>query len=55
MPTYDFRCTGCKKTFSVVMTYDEYDTRKVRCPKCKKQKSVQRVFTTVLAKTSKKS
>lgn len=55
MPTYDFRCTACKKTFSVTMTYDEYDAKKVRCPTCKKSKPVERVFSTVFAKTSKKS
>ena len=55
MPMYDFRCTACKKTFSVVLAYDEYDPRKVKCPKCRKRKTVERVFSTVFAKTSKKS
>lgn len=55
MPTYDFRCAGCRKSFSLVMTYEEYDSKRVRCPKCKKSKGVERVFSTVFAKTSKKS
>lgn len=55
VPMYDFRCTACKKTFSVVLAYDEYDPRKVKCPKCRKRKTVERVFSTVFAKTSKKS
>jgi len=55
VPMYDFRCTICRKAFSVVMGYDEYDSKKVKCPACKKRKGVERVFSTVFAKTSKKS
>jgi putative FmdB family regulatory protein len=55
MPVYDFRCTACKKTFSVVMAFSEYDCKKVACPNCKKRTTVKRVFSSIFAKTSKKS
>jgi len=55
MPTYEFHCTNCSKAFSVVMSYDQYGSKRVRCPNCKKGKGVTRVFSTVFAKTSKKS
>ena len=57
MPTYDFRCSACKRAFSVTMTWTEFDKRrgKAKCPKCKKTKNVQQVIGTPLAKTSKKS
>jgi len=37
------------------MTYEEHDSKKIACPKCKKRRGVVRVFSTVFAKTSKKS
>jgi putative FmdB family regulatory protein len=55
MPMYDFRCTACKKSFSVVMDYEEYGAKKVACPACKKRTTVTRVFSPIFAKTSKKS
>ena len=55
MPTYDFRCQDCKKTFSVVLTWEQFDKGKPKCPKCGKKKEVEPVFGSVLAKTSKKS
>jgi putative FmdB family regulatory protein len=55
MPMYDFRCTACKKSFSIVMGYEEYGSRKVACPACKKRTTVTRIFSPIFAKTSKKS
>jgi len=55
MPVYDFRCTACKKTFSLVMAFNEYSSKKAACPNCKKRTTVKRVFSPIFAKTSKKS
>ena len=54
MPSYDFRCLECKKTFAATMTWAEFDKSKPKCPKCGKRK-VEQVFGEVLVKTSKKS
>ena len=57
MPTYDFRCTACKKAFAATMTWTEFDRKrgKARCPKCGKTRNVEQIIGTPLAKTSKKS
>lgn len=34
MPEYEYRCMDCKKRFSLFMTYSEYGTKPVRCPRC---------------------
>lgn len=34
MPTYQFICLDCKKRFEIFMTYHEYGTRPVSCPRC---------------------
>jgi putative FmdB family regulatory protein len=34
MPNYEFECKTCGHPFSRVMTMDEHDNKKVRCPKC---------------------
>jgi putative FmdB family regulatory protein len=53
MPTYDFRCGGCKKKFSLTMGIAERDRKRIKCPKCASQK-VEPVFSTFFAKTSRK-
>ncbi|MBM4034995.1 MAG: zinc ribbon domain-containing protein [Planctomycetes bacterium] len=54
MPSYDFRCLECNKTFTATMSWAEFDKGKPKCPKCGKRK-VEQVFGEVLVKTSKKS
>jgi len=54
MPNYDFQCLACKKTFSVNMSWTDFDKRKPKCPKCGKGK-VDQVYGTVTVKTGKKS
>jgi putative FmdB family regulatory protein len=41
MPSYEFRCLGCRKRFEVFMSYQEYGSRPVTCPHCGSQ-NVQR-------------
>ena len=57
MPNYDFHCAACKKQFSVMMTWAEFDKAKgkPKCPKCGKKTGVEQVFGTQMVKTSKKS
>jgi putative FmdB family regulatory protein len=54
MPTYDYRCESCRKTFSLVMGIKEHDAKKVKCPKCKSAKVSQQI-TGFFTQTSKKS
>lgn len=54
MPTYEFTCEGCKKQFVLTMSFQDYDQKKVRCPKCK-GKRVRQNLSDFFAKTSKKS
>jgi putative FmdB family regulatory protein len=54
MPTYEFLCTACKKTFSTMLSLAEYEKGKMVCPKCGSRKLTQRV-TVFYAVTSKKS
>ena len=54
MPTYDYRCENCAKTFSVTLSMSERDKGNIACPGCKEDKVVQ-LFSTFYAKTSKKS
>lgn len=54
MPTYDFRCSGCGKKFSLNMTIREREKKRVKCPKCGAGKP-ETMFSTFFAKTSRKS
>jgi putative FmdB family regulatory protein len=54
MPTYEFTCQKCKKSFSTIMSVREYETKKMRCPKCKSTKVKQQI-TPFQVVTSKKS
>ena len=56
MPTYDYRCTACRKIFSVTRSWADFDTKRTpKCPRCGKRKAVEQLFASVLVKTSKKS
>ena len=54
MPTYDFRCSGCKKKFSLTMGIAERSRKRIKCPKCASQK-VEPVLSAFFAKTSRKA
>jgi putative FmdB family regulatory protein len=54
MPTYEYRCTKCKKLFTRVEAITTHGRKRVACPKCKSA-SVEQVFGPFYAKTVKKS
>jgi putative FmdB family regulatory protein len=54
MPTYEYRCEECKKEFSLDMSIREHDQGKIKCPKCKSEKTVQ-LLSQFTAQTSRKS
>ena len=54
MPSYEFRCSECRKTFTVIETIQEHRRHDEKCPKCKSNK-VEQLFTAVNVKTSRKS
>jgi len=54
MPTYEFFCEKCQKSFTEIMKISDYEKKKFRCPKCKSTKVKQQV-TAFQAVTSKKS
>ena len=54
MPSYEYHCKECKKTFTLIMTIAEYEKGNAACPKCKSKKLEQKPAT-FFAVTSKKS
>lgn len=54
MPTYEFYCEKCKKTYELILTVTDYEKKKYRCPKCKSTKLTQQI-TAFTAITSSKS
>lgn len=55
MPTYEFYCEQCKKTFSLQMKISEHERkRKIQCPNCKSEQVRQQVvaFNTITSKKS---
>lgn len=54
MPSYQYLCKECNKSFTVTLTIAEHDERRVTCPKCKSKK-VEQKYAAFFAVTSKKS
>ncbi len=54
MPTYEYRCTKCKKRFSKVEHIAKHGQKRPACPKCKST-AVEQLLTAFYAKTVKKS
>ena len=54
MPTYEFVCASCSKSFTVILSLADYEKKKYKCPKCGSRKAKQQV-TAFQAVTSKKS
>ena len=34
MPTYEYRCIDCNHKFEIYLSYQEYESAAVTCPKC---------------------
>lgn len=51
MPNYEYRCLACKHRFEVYMTYTEYGTKVVNCPKCNSSDISRRIGRIRIAKS----
>ena len=54
MPSYEYACKECKKTFALTLTMADHDKKRVRRLKCKKPKAEQQ-YTSFFTVTSKKA
>jgi putative FmdB family regulatory protein len=54
MPTYDYHCRACDRTFEMHLSVQEHDARQVQCPHCHSTQ-VEQVLTHFSTVTSKKS
>jgi putative FmdB family regulatory protein len=54
MPTYEYRCTKCRKRFSQQEGIAQHGRRRPTCPHCK-SRAVEQVFSPFFAKTVRKS
>jgi len=54
MATYEYRCEGCKKSFTLIRKISEHGKEKVACPKCKSD-NVKQQISGFQVKTSRKS
>jgi len=54
MPMYEYKCLDCGKESEVALSISDRQSRQVTCPHCK-SKRMEQVFTSVMAKTSRKS
>jgi putative FmdB family regulatory protein len=57
MPTYEFLCRKCAKTFEMIASITEYERKRkegIQCPECGSAEVVQQI-SSFQVKTSKKS
>jgi putative FmdB family regulatory protein len=54
MPMYEYKCLDCGKEALLTLSVKDRDSGAVVCPSCK-SKRMEQVFTSVMAKTSRKS
>ncbi len=54
MPSYEFECLDCKKSFALVLSIREREKGDIKCPQCSSKK-VRSLITPFQTKTSKKS
>lgn len=43
MPSYEYRCMDCRKRFEIFLTYSEYGTKEITCPKCGSRRVQRRI------------
>ena len=54
MPSYEFQCEKCKKTFTLFLRLKEYEKGDFKCPECD-SREVKKQIWTFQTKTSRKS
>jgi putative FmdB family regulatory protein len=54
MPTYDYVCLDCHKSFESVLTLNQHDKGAIKCPHCG-SKHIEQEAAAFFAVTSKKS
>ena len=54
MPTYEYHCQACDRTFTVHQSLEERDSAPVKCPHCQ-ENNAEQVLSSFVAVTSKKS
>ena len=54
MPTYEYHCQDCDRTFTMHQSLEERDSAPIECPHCQEE-NVEQVLTSFVAVTSKKS
>jgi putative FmdB family regulatory protein len=54
MPMYEYKCLDCGKEALLSLSLKDHESRAATCPACK-SKRMEQVFTSVMAKTSRKS
>jgi putative FmdB family regulatory protein len=54
MPTYEYYCQKCERTFAMHRSLNEHDSEPVECPYCK-EANVEQILSPFVAVTSKKS
>lgn len=54
MPTYEFRCDACSKSFTLVLTLEALEKKDYACPHCRSTDLKQQI-STFQTKTSRKS
>ena len=47
MPTYEFVCEQCNKTFVLTMSVSEYEKKKMTCPKCQGRGRIEQRTTSI--------
>lgn len=55
MPTYEFLCRRCEKSFIAEMHVDEHDRSVAECPVCHRKDKVEKRLSTFTPVTSHKS
>ena len=51
MPIYQYRCLNCKNRFEVYLTYQEYGTKVIQCPRCTSVQVQRRIGRIRIAKS----
>jgi putative FmdB family regulatory protein len=54
MPTYEYHCRACDRTFTRRQSLAEHDSASVECPHCQ-EKKVEQVLSPFVAVTTKKT